>query len=99
MERRKFTREFKLEAVRLIKDRVGDQFSRTIRAYAGGANPHISINSVSEAAAHIAALPEPRRQKLHWQFAQWTVEEAGKWPGGTELTMRNALATDGNKVE
>ncbi len=81
---------------------MGDQFSRTIRAYAGGANPHISINSVSEAAAHIAALPEPRRQKLHWQLAQRTVEEAGKWPGGTDLTelaMRNALATDGNKVE
>ena len=81
---------------------MGDQFSRTIRAYAGGANPHISINSVSDAAAHIAALPEPRRQKLHWQLAQRTVEEAGKWPGGTDLTelaMRNALATDGNKVE
>jgi hypothetical protein len=81
---------------------MSDQFSKTIRAYAGGANPHISINSVSEAAAHIAALPETRRQKLYWQLAQRAVEEAGKWPGGrdlAELALRNALATDGNKVE
>jgi hypothetical protein len=81
---------------------MSDQFSRIIRAYAGGANPHISINSVSEAAAHIAGLPELTRQKLHWQLAQRTVEEAEKWPGGkdlTELAMRNALVADGNKVE
>jgi CheY-specific phosphatase CheX len=81
---------------------MSDQFSKTIRAYAGGANPHISISSVSEAAAHIAALPELRRQKLHWQLAQRTVEEAGNWSAGkdiAELAMRNALATDGNKVE
>ena len=32
---------------------MSDQFSRTTRAYTGGADPHISINSVSEAAAHI----------------------------------------------
>jgi hypothetical protein len=81
---------------------MSDQFSTTIRAYAGGANPHITINSVAEAAAYIATLPEPRRQKVHWLLAQRTVEEAGKWPGGrdlTELAMRNALASDGNKVE
>jgi hypothetical protein len=81
---------------------MADQFSRAIRAYAGGANPHINISSVSEAAAHINALPEMFRRKLHWQLAQRAVEEAGKWPGGTdlaELAMRNALATDGNKVE
>ena len=32
---------------------MSDQFSRTTRAYTGGTDPHISINSVSEAAAHI----------------------------------------------
>jgi hypothetical protein len=70
---------------------MSDQFSRTIRAYAGGANPYISINSVSEAAAHIAALPEPRRQKLHWQLAQRTVEEAGKWEVRTSRSLRCAM--------
>ena len=81
---------------------MSDEFSKTIRAYAGGASPHLNINSVAEAAAHIAALPETRRQKLHWQLAQRAIEEAGKWPGGpglAELAMRNALANDGNKVE
>jgi hypothetical protein len=81
---------------------MSDQFGKTIRAYAGGANPHISINSISEAATHIAALPEPTRRRLHWQLAQRIVEEAGSWPAGrdiAELAMRNALATDGNKVE
>jgi hypothetical protein len=81
---------------------MSDQFSKTIRAYAGGANPHININSVSEAAAHIAALEEPTRRKLHWQLAQKTVEEAGSSPAGrdiAELAMRNALAIEGNKVE
>jgi hypothetical protein len=81
---------------------MSDQFNQTIRAHAGGANPHISISSVTEAAAHIAALPEPTRRKLHWQLAQRTVEVAGSSPSArdiAELAMRNALATDGNKVE
>jgi hypothetical protein len=34
---------------------MSDEFSKTIRAYAGGANPKISISSVPEAAAHIAS--------------------------------------------
>jgi len=81
---------------------MSDQFSKTVCAYAGGANPQISISSVTEAAAHIAALPEPVRRRLHWQLAQRIVEEAGNWPAGkdvAELAMRNALATDGHKIE
>ncbi len=81
---------------------MSDQFSKTIRAHAGGANPPVSIGSVSEAAAHIAALQGTVSRRLHWQLARRIVEEAGNWPAGTEvaeLAMRNALATDGYAVE
>ena len=48
---------------------MSDQFGKTIRAHAGGANPPVSISSVSEAAAHIAALQGTVSWRLHWQLA------------------------------
>jgi hypothetical protein len=81
---------------------MSDQFSKAIRAQAGGANPKVSISSVSEAAAHIAALHETVRRRMHWQLAQRSVEEAGNSPAGkdlAELAVRNALSTDGYAVE
>ena len=76
-----------------------EQFSKPIRAYAGGASPKINISSVSEAASHIATLHPTVRQRLHWQLAEKAVESAQAGKTGkdiAELAVRNALASDGN---